>query len=354
MTAMKVSFWRVLEALGSAGSAAHDWRLRLGGDWEECRSFLRLGAGVADCVIDPDNHNRHLTVDVDGDSGFVAFSEEPPLRPPISLSAGEVALLCPDWSTIADALGKSLNFVPGPWEKDGVTRQIGIAQHGRNPTRPVILHLPGGHIGDHGKLLRDLGKRADAIILLPSSRWLTPEVQALRKSHNLSFVPLADQLEAAAQGQPNFPLEAALGLAATRPGKRIAPVLHPQPGWRWDMVRVEVASGGRLLFSCDGQHGEHRLPKTTAKKPHQALGIMMTLAVKREWRNPPSDAPTHESVRKNFKRLDELLRSLVPLPGKPFRRFHGTFIPVFQVSLHPDLEAGLFIRPRGNHSVQRE
>ena len=341
MTVMRACFWRVLEALGSAGSATHDWRLRLGGEWEGCRSFLRPGAGVADCVIDPDNPNRHLTIDDDGDSGFVAFAEEPPLRPPIPLSAGEVALLCPDWCMIADALGKSLNFVPGPWEKDGVTRQIGIAQHGRNPTRPVILHLPGGHIGDHGKLLRDLGNRFESIILLPSARWLTPDVQALRKSHNLSFVPLADHLEASARGQPNFPIEAAMGQAASKTGKRAVPVLHPQPGWRWDMVRIEVASGGRLLFSCDGQHCEHRLPKTTAKKPTQALGIMMTLAVKREWRNPPSDAPTHESVRKNFKRLDELLRSLVSLPGKPFRRMRGAFIPVFQVNLHPDLGPGL-------------
>jgi hypothetical protein len=338
---MRACFWRVLEALGSAGSATHDWRLRLGGEWEGCRSFLRPVAGVADCEIDPDNHNRHLTVDDDGDSGFIAFAEEPPLRPPIPLLFGEVALLCPDWSAIADALGKSLNFVPGPWEKDGVTRQIGIAQRGRNPTRPVILHLPGGHIGDHGRLLRDLGKRNESIILLPSSRWLTPEVQAFRKSHNLSFVPVAEHFEAAAQGRQDFPVEAALELATAKPGKRIVPVLHPQPGWRWDMVRIEVASGGRLLFSCDGQHGEHRLPKTTAKKPNQALGIMMTLAVKREWRNPPSDAADHESVRKNFHRLEELLRALVPLPGKPFQRLRGAFIPVFQVSLHPDLLDGI-------------
>ena len=90
LPAMKASFWRALEAFGSAGSAACDWRLRLGGDWEECRGFLRPGAGAADCVIDPENHSRHLTVDADGDSGFVAFAEEPPLRPPIPLSAGEV------------------------------------------------------------------------------------------------------------------------------------------------------------------------------------------------------------------------------------------------------------------------
>ena len=337
MTAMRACFWRVLEALGSAGSAAHDWRLRLGGEWEVCRRFLRPGAGVADCVIDPDNHNRHLTVDDDGDSGFVAFAEEPPLRLPIPLLPGEVALLCPDWNAIADSLGKSLKFVPGPWEKDGVTRQIGIAQHGRNPTRPVILHLPGGHIGDHGRLLRDLDRRNESIILLPSSRWLTPEVQAFRKSHNLSFVPVAEHFEAAAQGRQDFPIEAALELVAGKPGKRIVPALHPQPGWRWDMVRIEVASGGRLLFSCNGQRAEHRLPKTTAKRPNQAMSIMMMLAVKKEWRNPPSEAPDHESVRKTFLRLENLLRALVPLHEKPFRREGGKFIPSFQIALHADL-----------------
>lgn len=64
---------------------------------------------------------------------------------------------------------------------------------------------------------------------------------------------------------------------------------------------------------------------------------MMTLAVRQEWKNPPSDAADHDKVRKQFLRLERLLAALVPLPGSPFRRHRGRFVPTFQVSLHADL-----------------
>ena len=66
----------------------------------------------------------------------------------------------------------------------------------------------------------------------------------------------------------------------------------------------------------------------------------MTLAAKGEWRNPPKNSPDYDRVSKAFQRLQNLLCSLVPLPGKPFRKSAGAFIPIFQVQIHSRLRDG--------------
>jgi hypothetical protein len=38
-----------------------------------------------------------------------------------------------------------------------------------------------------------------------------------------------------------------------------------------------------------------------------------------------------------FRRLRALLSQLVPLPGKPFKRSRGAFVPLFEVGIHPRL-----------------
>ena len=338
---MKASFWQTLDALGASGSAASDWRLLLGENWPECAGLLRAGGCIADRMIDPDRPGRRLTVETDGDGRVVAFADEPPLRPPLSLPAGDVELLVPDWTAISEALGQSLKITPGQWENDGLNRQIGIAQLGNRPPVPVILHLPGGWFGDEARLVRELTRRNGAIVLVPTARWLTPTVMTLAASHKLSLLPLAEHFAAVAAGAEIHPILGALALVPAAAFARAKRVLHPEPGWRWDMVRMVVAPGSRLLIACDGQPIEYTLPKTTAKKPNQAHGILMKLAVEQEWRNPPSGSKDHERLRKNFHRLADLLTSLVPIPGKPFRREDGRHLPVFQISLHPDLAAGL-------------
>jgi len=103
------------------------------------------------------------------------------------------------------------------------------------------------------------------------------------------------------------------------------------------MVRIEVASGGRLILSSDGQKKEFRFPKTSRKIHSHGYAIMMHLAVHQEWRNPPSNAPDHDKVRKRFLRVEELLADLVPVPTEPFRRVRGVFVPVFKIAVDTDL-----------------
>ncbi|MCX6875286.1 MAG: hypothetical protein NTW21_15985 [Verrucomicrobia bacterium] len=75
-----------------------------------------------------------------------------------------------------------------------------------------------------------------------------------------------------------------------------------------------------------------------------ALGMLMRLAADGEWRTPPLGFLEYERVSRAFRRLKQLLQTLVPMPGDPFKKLRGAFIPLFQVSLHPGLEAG-FTRP---------
>jgi hypothetical protein len=66
----------------------------------------------------------------------------------------------------------------------------------------------------------------------------------------------------------------------------------------------------------------------------------MTLAAKSEWRNPSLSSPDYERVSKAFQRLQNLLRALVPLPGKPFKKSAGAAVPLFDVRIHPALRCG--------------
>ena len=47
--------------------------------------------------------------------------------------------------------------------------------------------------------------------------------------------------------------------------KRKKPLFIVQSGWRWDMLTIEVASGGRIVASCDGQLKNRRFQKSKAK-----------------------------------------------------------------------------------------
>jgi len=66
----------------------------------------------------------------------------------------------------------------------------------------------------------------------------------------------------------------------------------------------------------------------------------MTLAAKGEWRNPHGSSPDYDRVSKAFQRLQTLLKALVPLPEKPFRKSDAAFVPIFQIQIHPKLLGG--------------
>jgi hypothetical protein len=326
----------VLDRLGAGEFAASDWRHHLGADWEICCPFLKKVSGHAESVLDPGRPSRRLDVVPDGLDGFLGIvGDDAPDGPPLPLSADEVALLTPDWHVIAPALGKAFGFAVNRYETQGFTRQIGSAQNGSDPIRPVVLCLPAGHFGDHGRIASDLSARRDATILLPSARWVTPPIQALASANRLTLVTVAEHLA-------EIVTIAAVPALATPPPvagskTRKKPLLRVQSGWRWDMLTIEVAAGGQIIVSCDGQRKEHRFRKSNARTYARDYEILMHLASKAKWRNPPTGAPENERVRRRFLRFRDTLTEMIGIPGDAFDTEGDDWTPKFKVLLHKNL-----------------
>jgi hypothetical protein len=45
-------------------------------------------------------------------------------------------------------------------------------------------------------------------------------------------------------------------------------------------------------------------------------------------------SPDYDRVSTAFQRLQTLLRALVQMPGKPFQKSAGAFVPIFQIRIH--------------------
>ena len=332
---MPAAFWRALDRLGALGSACSDWRRLLGADWETSRRFLRELPAPADTMTHPYDASIRLAVEPDGADGFIAVRDDgSPTGDAHRPERDEITLLVPDWDAISAALADQLGFAFNRYETQGLTRQIGTAHRSGDPVRPVVLCLPGGHFGDHGRMLADLAARREATILLTAARWLTLQIQTIGTANGLTFRDLHSESSLGGAAPPD--------LAAPRvsPGvaKRIKPLMPILSGWSWKMVLVEVAPAGRVVFRCDGQSEDYRFPKSKKKTHADGYEILMRLAADPEWRNPPSGASDHDVVRKRLQRLAKRLTQLLTMPDKPFRLRNGVFEPVFRVAFHRSID----------------
>lgn len=333
---MKRSFWKALETLALSGAALHDWRFHLGSDFEACAPLLCPTGRTAFCVIDPRQPQRRLTVDPDGHGGFVGFDEDDTAVPPVPFPAADVAEFAPRWDAVAKALAAVVGFDHGVWERDGAVRRVGSIQDALGHVRPVLLFLPPGGFGDHAVLVRDLIGRTDSTVLLPSADWITPEIETLRDRNGLTFVDVAVRLAQAADDPAVRAPLPATGNHPRRPaGKKVRALIHGGNGLTWSQVRVTVGADRCIRLAAPGQtDNKYRFPSNARMTDEHALGILMLLVRDGEWRNPPLTSPTHERVSRAFRRLRALLKTLVPLPGDPFRKHRGAYVPVFQVGLH--------------------
>jgi len=333
---MKPSFWKALESLGAYGSARCDWRLCLDADWDACARFLKPTGRCASTVIDPNHPPRRLELMVDGEEDFVAVDDDASM-PPIPFKPAEVAAIQPHWEPIARALADAIGFDYGAWEIQGDLRRIGSNQDPFGRVSPVLLFLPPGHLGDYHGLFRDLSSRAESTVLFPSSRWLTAEMEALRVRNRLEFVDLAERLaRIEAQTATQVPLPTiAKSRSSSQP--QVRAIIHASNGLTWGQVIIELAGNQTVHLKAPGQDGSHAFSKRQQLGPEHPLGILMTLAAKGEWRNPPLSSSDYVRVSKAFHRLQTILRALVPLPGKPFRKSAGAFVPIFQVRIHAKL-----------------
>jgi hypothetical protein len=145
------------------------------------------------------------------------------------------------------------------------------------------------------------------------------------------------QIEAQPVNRVPLPVIAKASPAGT---PKVRAVIHAGNGLTWSKVTIELAGNQTIRLTAPGQDGSHAFPKRQQLGSEHPLGILMTLAAKGEWRNPPLSSPDYERVSKAFQRLQTLLRTLVPLPGRPFRKSDGAFVPLFQARIHPRLRDG--------------
>ncbi len=307
--------------------------------FDEVLAFLKPTGRSASTVIDPDYPQRRLALMIDGEEDFVAVDDDP-ARPPIPFKAAEVVEMQPRWEHIGRALADAIGFDFGAWENQGHIRRIGSTQDPFGRVSPVLLFVPPGHLGDYHALFRELSIRTESTVLLPTSRWLTAEMESLRIHNRLEFVDLAERL-AQIEAQP----AARVPLPVINKGQRAATpkvnaVIHAGNGLTWSQVTIEIAGNQTIHLKAPGQDGSHTFSRRSKFSREHPLGILMTLAAKGEWRNPPGSSPDYDRVSKAFQRLQHLLRALVPLPGKPFRKSAGAFVPLFQVRLHAALHTG--------------
>jgi hypothetical protein len=247
----------------------------------------------------------------------------------------------PHWEAIAQALAEIIGFDYGAWENQGSLRRIGSTQDPFGRVSPVLLYLPPGHLGDYHGLYRDLSSRTESTVLFPSSRWLTTEMESLRARNHLEFVDLAERLtQIEAQPAAQVPLPV---IAKERKPSSSKPraVIHAGNGLTWSQITIEITGNRTIHLKAPGQEGKHTFSKRTKLSREHPLGILMTLAAEGEWRNPPSSSTDYERVSKAFQRLQKLLRALVPLPERPFRRSGGGFVPKFQMLIHADLRISM-------------
>ena len=337
---MMEGFWQALERFGVNGAAACEWQRVLGDEWETWRPFLRETGTCATWMSDPSAPHRHLSIEPDGESGFIALDDDG-VHPPIMLDRPEVVGLALDWKSLAVWLGKRLDFAVDLWETKGCCRRVGTSRHSKGPARPVLLCLPPSQLGANAGVLAELLRRENSVVLLPTNGLLSPDLTKLGSSHDLEFIVLAEQ---------SFELDAppvVLGgggkkLAAKR---ELQPLFRMQTGWSWEMLSIAVASSGRLIFTCDGQRREYHLAKSNGKNHSELYKILFDLAAEMskgrvpEWQNPASDEKDAEKIRTRFGRLKKDLKQLFPASGDPFhRRKNRVYVPKFTIGYDRDLD----------------
>ena len=77
--------------------------------------------------------------------GFLAPSKAVPQKDRRGADFRRGHVSDPNWTNTADAFGEVFDFAADCYKTAGLTRQIGTAQNGSDPERPVELCIPARH-----------------------------------------------------------------------------------------------------------------------------------------------------------------------------------------------------------------
>ena len=329
---MQPSFWKALEKIGTDGAALADWHFLLGADKANAESFLRPLHHPAETVLDPDRPSRRLKLYPEA-KDFLGVAEEPPLRTPLPVTKLSAAMHGPDWRKIGAALGPLLGFVAADWKGSGQTRQVGIIQAQRRIVRPVYLHIPTGTVSNGLRLLHDMGKLCECVLLVPSARWLNPQVMELAQERQIQVEALAERFAQTPENRGSLLARSAEAPTIKQKPSKQPALLDVQPGWLWDNLQMEVNLRGIMMVRYGQQRGEYQFPKQSGRGYSQGIEILGKIAVAGFWENPHSGASDHEKSRKAFRRLAHTIRRLIPIPGEPFELEGRQWKPLFKLKL---------------------
>jgi len=325
---MNPLFVQALERLGASGAAWADWQYVLGDAIGDCADCLVANGLTANYMLDPAGSSQRLRIEPNGDGGFVGIHDDDPHSPPLPVHADQIKMFRPDARAIGLKLADRLGFAHGDWESTfDPLRRIGTMQEAGGRTTPVWLFLPPGTLGDYAMFIRHLADLSDATILVPTARWITRETSALAKRHGLSLHAL--------DAPPTAVLLQPAGASGNASPRNRAPhaIIRPVTGLGWSNIEIIIRGNRTLTVRAPGQSGEYRFPSNIKLTPEHPLGMLMTVAAKGEWRNPPKTSPNYERISRSFRRLQKLLATLIPLPGKPFQLSQGAHLPRFQTHI---------------------
>jgi len=331
----QLTFWKSLSRIPEVGAAAHDWELLLGDGWKSAP--IRRTPAIAEMAIDPARPYRKLDIIEEGDDQFAAISHEPPFAEfPLSRKQTEAWVL--DWEKIATELAPTLGFHPGRPGNDGSTRQIGTIHPPKQPVSPVYLHVPAGGFTDAMRLLEDLAALPPGTMFLPSRTLITEKVNLLAASRGFVLDSVVERLEASDAGSVQV-----RGMVKKPGGKKTSfdPLLDAAPDWTWAKLKITVDPVGRIELRYGRHRATHKFRTPNGKPASRSTEILLKIAVRGHWRNPPVHDRKNDADSKAFRRLSEMLRELVQIRGEPFDYSGKEYRPAFQLSLSAENEAAV-------------
>ena len=170
--------------------------------------------------------------------------------------------------------------------------------------------------------------------------WLSPQIELLRSRFGLTFVNISEWLSTSvADDGSRLPLP--VQVKSGRPPQTARAIIHAGNGLSWEQMKISVGADRCIHFTAPKETRIYRFrsnAKITAEHP---LGILMVLVRDGEWQNPAVTDRSHERVSRAFHRLRSLLKGLVPIPGDPFKRQSGAWVPAFEITLHREIASAL-------------
>jgi hypothetical protein len=119
---------------------------------------------------------------------------------------------------------------------------------------------------------------------------------------------------------------------------KVEPLLDAAPDWKWENLELEIDPTGRLSAKYSRQRNAFQLPKSITTRVSRPTEILVKMAVKKKWRNPPVLTKQRSADSRAFERLRILLQDLFQIRGDPFDKVGKDFVPRFMLRLSKETQ----------------